>query len=219
MLEFWNLQDTFITLLWLYLIYPCHMRKKYLVCVYIYTWIRWRFPGCELQFTVRFDGVDEIMPHVLHRVIRCSYNQLEEDSLQTCSGHTYVAHYNDVTWPSCVSDHRKLTLCSTTCSGQHQRKHPSKLIAGRLWGESSGVRWIPSQMASGSESVSISLRHHGAPNLPPWKKMSGFLTSVPLACCSLYYCLATNKLIMLIRFTGLVAIAWLPRFQWDYPEK
>ena len=49
---------------------------------------------------------------------------------------------------------------STVYSGADQRKHQSSASLA-LGGEFTGDRWIPAQMASNAESVSIWWRHHG----------------------------------------------------------
>ena len=51
------------------------------------------------------------------------------------------------------------TVCSTVCSGEHQRSVKSPRH-WPLWGECTGDWWIPWQRASNAENVSIWWRHH-----------------------------------------------------------
>ena len=52
------------------------------------------------------------------------------------------------------------TVCSTACSGIHQRKHQSSAILARLWGEPPVTDGFPSQRGSNAENVSMSWPRH-----------------------------------------------------------
>ena len=52
---------------------------------------------------------------------------------------------------------------STVYSGADQRKHQSSASLAFVW-EFTGDRWIPTQMASNAENVSMWWRHHETEN-------------------------------------------------------
>ena len=49
---------------------------------------------------------------------------------------------------------------ATVYSGADQRKHQSSASLAFVCGEFTGDQWIPAQMASNAENVSIWWRHH-----------------------------------------------------------
>ena len=64
------------------------------------------------------------------------------------------AHYNDAIMGAMASQITNLTIVySAVYSGEDQRKYQSSA-------SSAGDRWIPAQMASNAENVSIWWRHH-----------------------------------------------------------
>ena len=69
-------------------------------------------------------------------------------------------HYNDIIMGTMASQITGVSVVySTVCSGADQRKHYSSVSL--LWGEFTGYRWIPTQMAINAENVSIWWHHHG----------------------------------------------------------
>ena len=72
-------------------------------------------------------------------------------------------HYSDVTMNTMASQIiDNLTVCSTVCLGQHQRKHQSLCY----WPLVRGIhRWFASQRASNTQSVPMAWRHHGVTGL------------------------------------------------------
>ena len=73
---------------------------------------------------------------------------------------TFFQHYNDVIMGAMASQITSLTIVySTAYSDADQRKHQSSALLA-LCGDFTGDRWIPAQMASNPENVSIWWRHH-----------------------------------------------------------
>ena len=69
-------------------------------------------------------------------------------------------HYNDAIMDSMTSQITSLTIVySVVYSGADQRKHQSSASLAFVWGIHRD-RWIPPQMASNTENVSIWWRHH-----------------------------------------------------------
>ena len=73
----------------------------------------------------------------------------------------FLYHYSDVIVGAMVSQKTSLAIVySTVYSGTDEKK----IKASRHWplcGEFTGDRWIPTQMVSNAENVSIGWRHHG----------------------------------------------------------
>ena len=112
---------------------------------------------CVLSFFPRIWKFICIFYHFLplrHRQVKCA---LVEDNIIS----SYLVHHSDVIMGMMASQITSLTMVYSTAfdSGADQRKGQ----APRHWhlcGECTGDRWIPAQMASNPENVSIWWRHH-----------------------------------------------------------
>ena len=82
------------------------------------------------------------------------FSALGMELLQSCAK---PSHYSDIIMSTVASQITTLSIvCSTICSRAHQRNHQSSTSLALVRGH----RWIPSQRASNTESVSIWWCHH-----------------------------------------------------------
>ena len=91
----------------------------------------------------------KIVDRVLLRTCRKYFNLLP--MLQ----YRYSIDWRHMTYPTTAG---YSPVCRTARSGQENTRKP--FVTGPLWGESTDDQWLPSQIASEAENVSMSWRHH-----------------------------------------------------------
>ena len=138
-------------------------------------------------------------------------------------------HHNDVIMSTMVSQITSLmSVCSTVYSGADQKKNIKAPCHWALCGEFTGDRWIPTQMASNAENVSIWWRHHVMVLYTLAEHKSGFDGELWGVCCKhfgesccykgttlcIYICVCTCVCLLIAKLHYLI---WVPlRFQRHY---